>query len=144
MYITKIKYKNFNDEDREMEACFHMSEAEIIDYGVEVPGGLGGVIKKITEEHDTKSLAKVMKDLIVRSYGIKSDDGNRFIKNQQILDEFMQTPAYSEFYMTLATNDKIAADFFNGIIPKKLRDRVEKDGMVGTATIATMPATPNA
>ena len=55
------------------------------------------------------------------SYGEKSLDGKRFIKLRQdgskpSLD-FAQTEAFSIMYMELATDDKAAAEFINGIIP---------------------------
>ena len=60
-----------------------------------------------------------MKDIILKSYGVKSPDGRRFIKNQEVRDAFAQTEAYSQLFMELATNAKAASDFVAGIIPAK-------------------------
>ena len=60
-----------------------------------------------------------MKDIILKSYGVKSPDGRRFIKNQEVRDAFVQTEAYSQLFMELATNAQAASDFVAGIIPAK-------------------------
>ena len=60
-----------------------------------------------------------MKDLILKSYGVKSPDGRQFIKNQEVRDAFAQTEAYNQLFMELATDAKAAADFFAGVIPAK-------------------------
>ena len=41
-----------------------------------------------------------------------------FTKNDAIREEFVSTMAYSEIFTELATDDKAAADFINGILPK--------------------------
>jgi hypothetical protein len=46
-----------------------------------------------------------------------SIDGKRFIKNQELRDSFVQTEAYSELFMELASDAELAAVFVNGIIP---------------------------
>ena len=57
------------------------------------------------------------KELILKAYGVKSPDGRRFIKSQELSDEFAQTEAYSELFMELAQDAEKAAEFVNGIVP---------------------------
>ena len=54
---------------------------------------------------------------MLAAYGKKSPDGRRFIKNNEIREEFTQTEAYSIIFMELATDADKAAEFINGIIP---------------------------
>ena len=93
---------------------------------LEIPGGMAANLKQITEAKDTPSLVKIFKNLILRSYGVKSSDGERFIKNQQVREEFEQSEAYSELFMELATNADSAAEFVNGIIPADLANKVKE------------------
>ena len=135
MYITTVKYENYDGEPREMECHFQLSEAEVVELEVSWDGGLKAVLERIIQEHDQKRMVEMMKMLILKSYGKKSLDGNRFVKNQEIIDEFTQTPAYSELFMMLSTDADVAADFVNGIIPKKLNDRLkalEENGKIKT------------
>jgi hypothetical protein len=73
-------------------------------------------------------MIEIFKELIMKSYGELSDDGRRFIKirdGHKLAEDFAQTAAYDELYMQLATDDKKAADFINGVIPKDLAKQVE-------------------
>ena len=58
---------------------------------------------------------------IMKAYGEKSPDGRHFMKEDEngrpLANKFKQTLAYSQLFMELATNDKAAAEFVNGIIP---------------------------
>lgn len=122
-----IKYEDFDGNEREETAYFHLSKPELIEMQVSEAGGLEKVIKKITEEQDNKKLIALFKDLIVKSYGEKSLDGKRFIKNQELTDAFIQSAAYSELFMELATDSDKASEFIMGILPKDLSEQVEKE-----------------
>ena len=89
-------------------------------------GGLEKKIEKISKEQNVQKIIELMKDIIQKSYGVKSDDGKRFIKNQEVLDEFMQSEAYSELFMTLATDANAASEFIEGILPKGLAEEAKK------------------
>lgn len=122
-----IKYEDFDGNKREETAYFHLSKPELIEMQVSEAGGLEKVIKKITEEQDNKKLIALFKDLIVKSYGEKSLDGKRFVKKQELTDAFIQSEAYSELFMELATDSDKASEFIMGILPKDLSEQVEKE-----------------
>ena len=75
------------------------------------------MINRIIAEQDGKRIIELFKDLVLRSYGKKSDDGRRFIKSQELREDFAQTEAYSDLFMELATDADAAAKFVNGIVP---------------------------
>ena len=68
-----------------------------------------------------------MSDIDLKSYGEKSADGRRFVKSEELSKEFTQTNAYSQLFMKLATDDKAAVAFINGIIPESMRERVAEN-----------------
>ena len=74
----------------------------------------------VIDAKDTPALIKIFKDLVLKSYGEKSPDGKRFIKTKELTEAFSQTEAYSEIFMELATNDKVASEFVKGITPPGL------------------------
>lgn len=125
MYNKTIEFENYDGEKRTMEVYCALTEAEVVELEVSWDGGLKAVLEQIINEHDQKRMVEMMKMLITKSYGKKSLDGNKFIKNQEVLDDFMQTPAYSELFMILSTDAEEAAKFVNGIIPKKLAERAK-------------------
>ena len=126
MLKKTINYTNYNGEQKTKECYFNLSKAEIAEMELEIPGGMAANLRQITEAKDTPSLVKIFKNLILRSYGVKSFDGERFIKNQQVREEFEQSEAYSELFMELATNADSAAEFVNGIIPADLANKVKE------------------
>ena len=78
------------------------------------------MIQRIVDAQDGPAIIKVFKDLVLKAYGQKSADGKRFVKNQEIRDEFEQSEAYSVMFMKLATDADYAAKFVNGIMPADL------------------------
>lgn len=117
MLKKTIQYIDFDGNERKEDFYFNLTKAEVAEMELSTEGGLAKALTKIVETQDSKRIVESFKDLILRSYGIKSPDGKRFIKNQEVRDEFSQTEAYSELFMELATNADMAASFVNGIVP---------------------------
>ena len=139
MYSTTIKYEDYDGNERTMEAQFNLNKAELLELQTSWDGGLERVLQKIIAEKDQKRMIEMFKMIILKSYGKKSLDGNRFEKSAQITEEFTQTEAYSELFMKLATDDKLASEFINGIMPKNLKEEVEKLDADEKAKIAQIP-----
>lgn len=124
MLKKTITYEDFNGVERKEDFYFNLSKAEIMEMQFGTVGGLDAMLKKIIDAKDVKSIMDTFKMLILKAYGIKSDDGRRFIKSEEISKEFEQTEAYSILYMELASDDNAAAEFVNGIIPKDVATEV--------------------
>ena len=123
MVVEKIKYTDFNGLEREEESMFKLTEAEITEMELTTDGGLSDSIKKIIAAQDTPQIIKVFKMLLLKSYGEKSADGRRFVKSDKLSEEFAQTNAYSQLFMKLATDDKAAVAFINGIMPDSMQEK---------------------
>lgn len=123
MVVEKIKYTDFNGLEREEEFMFNLTEAEITEMELTTDGGLSDSIKKIIAAQDTPEIIKVFKMLLLKSYGEKSADGRRFVKSEKLSEEFSQTNAYSQLFMKLATDDKAAVAFINGIMPDSMQEK---------------------
>lgn len=128
MIKKTITYNDYNDVERTEDFYFNLSKAELMEMELGIAGGLSETIEKIIKTKDTPSLVKIFKDLLLRAYGVKSPDGKRFIKSDELREEFSQTEAYSQLFMELATNNESASAFVNGIIPADLAKEVEKRG----------------
>lgn len=119
MLKKTITYTDYNGNERTEDFYFNLTKAEILEMELSTEGGLQQMIEKIIAAQDMPALSKYFKQIILMSYGEKSPDGKRFIKNDQLREEFSQTEAFSQLYVDLATDDKIAADFINGVIPNE-------------------------
>lgn len=117
MLKKTIKYTDYDGQEREEDFYFNLNKAEIAEMEYSVSGGLSKMITKVVETKDNTVIMKIFKDIIMRSYGEKSPDGKRFIKSNKLSEEFVQTEAYSELFMELATNTDALTAFINGIVP---------------------------
>ena len=119
-----ITYTDYNGVERTEPFYFNLSKAELMEMELGVTGGMTEMLDKIIAAKDAPSLMKTFKEMIMKSYGIKSDDGKRLIKSEELSIAFTQTEAYSVLFMELITDDKAAADFVNGIIPNEIQTEV--------------------
>lgn len=120
MIKKTVTYKDLNGKERTETFYFHYFESEIMDMELSEEGGFAERIQRIIDAKDQASLLKVIKKFVLDAYGEKSDDGRRFNKNKEIRDAFMQSPAFSKIYMELLTDDKVAAEFVNKVVPEDL------------------------
>ena len=96
MLVKRIDYVDFNGVKRSENYYFNFMESEIQEMNLRYPdGGLKGRLQKIIDEQDPDTIVDYFKSLILDSYGVKSADGKRFEKSQELSDAFSQTPAYS-------------------------------------------------
>ena len=126
MLKKRIAYTDYNGTKREEDFYFNLNKAEIMEMEMSTTGGLTEMINRIIETQDAPSIIKVFKDIIMKSYGEKSPDGKRFVKNQELSEAFAQTEAYSELFMELASDSEAASKFVNGIIPEDMAAEVAK------------------
>lgn len=138
MLAKKIKYTDYNGVEREEVFYFNITKAELMTQNLMTPGGLETKLKRIINSKDVPELTKYIQDIIKDSYGVKSDDGVRFIKSKELSEMFMQTEAYSVLFMEMVTDNKKASDFVNGILPKDLVEQAEKMEKQGAVTPALL------
>ena len=128
MLKKTIKYKDFNGEDREDTFFFNLTKAELAELELTTEGGLNTRIKAIIEAKNQAEIIRIFKEIILKAYGEKSEDGKRFKKTDSnglpLSVAFSETEAYSNLFMELATDDEAAAAFISGIIPADI-DKAE-------------------
>lgn len=117
-----IIYEDYNGVQCTEKANFHLNKQELTEMELSVDGGLSTYYQRIVDAQNVPELAKVFKELILKSYGVKSDDGKRFVKTapdgHPLANDFMQSAAFEALYMELITDEEKATKFFNGIVPK--------------------------
>ena len=123
MLKKTVTYVDYNGVERSEDHYFNLTKAEVMEMEMSTTGGLAEKITKIVNAKDTPSIIKVFKELVLKAYGVKSDDGRRFIKSEQLAEEFAQTEAYSMIFMELATDTEAASNFVNGIVPADMNQK---------------------
>ena len=117
MLKKTITYVDFDDNERTETFYFNLTKAEIAEMELSTKGGLAEKINRIIEAQDNEHIIMMFKEVIGKAYGEKSADGKYFVKNDALREAFMQTQAYSNLFMELATDADAASAFINGIVP---------------------------
>ena len=127
MIKKTITYEDYNGVERTENFYFNLNKAEVLEMEMGTEGGMAESIQKIIDAKDAPAIIRVFKDLVLKAYGVKSDDGRRFMKTKpdgtRYADDFSETEAYSQIFMELATDADAAAKFVNGIIPADLAQK---------------------
>lgn len=119
MVKKTITYTDFNDEERTEEFIFNLTKTEWQEFSLSRVEGLDQYILKITSSRDGKKIIDLFKELVSRSYGIKSDDGRRLIKSPELSKEFFETNAWDVMFQEFIANPtESMVTFLNGIAPK--------------------------
>lgn len=126
MLKETITYKDYNGLEREEDFYFNLTQAELVEMETVTDGGFKEKIEKIYRAKDTPAMMKAFKEIIMKAYGVKSDDGRRFEKSDELSIAFTQTPAYDKLLDKFMKDDEAAANFMNGIIPSELREKAKK------------------
>lgn len=117
MLKKNITYIDLNGVERSEDFYFNLSKPEIVKMQGSVKGGYDVRLKGIAADLNGVNIMEFFEDLIMRSYGEKSEDGRRFMKSDEISRAFMETPAYEVLFEELVTNDRAAGDFVNAVMP---------------------------
>lgn len=134
MLKKTITYTDYDGLERTEEFRFNLTKAELVDMELTTAGTFSETMKRIIAEKDIIRIAKLFKELLLKSYGVKSDDGKRFIKSQELSEAFSQTEAYSDLYIELLSNPEEAAKFFAAVAPK-----MEEVSVVPAGNVTVLP-----
>lgn len=117
-----IEYTDYNGNKVSETHYFNLNKTEILEMEGSLDGRMEERLTRIVNTNDRAGLIAEFKKFILAAYGVKSDDGRRFIKSDELRDEFVQTAAYEALFMELATDDKAASDFILGLLPKDVAE----------------------
>ena len=127
MLKRPITYEDFNGETTTETFYFNLSKAELIELETDYEAGLVKTLMTIIETEDPGRIIREFKRIILRAYGIKSDDGKRFVKSDDLRADFESHAAYSALFMELSQDAQKAAEFVNGIMPPDLVEAAKQD-----------------
>lgn len=116
-----ITYTTYDGDEVTEDFYFHLNKAELTKMQFDVNGAYSNYIERIQNERNLKELGEQYANLILNSYGKKSDDGRIFRKSDELRDEFKCSEAYSVLFMELLSDADKAAKFARGILPADLQ-----------------------
>lgn len=128
MYKHTITYKDFDGNDRTESMYFNLTPLELSDLQLSKEGGMAEYWDKIIKANDGYLILDAFRDLVLASYGEKSDDGRYFMKNDEIRNRFECSAMFDAYMNELAGNEKLLQEFADNIIPKAVRTTVPTPG----------------
>lgn len=125
MLKETVTYTDYNGKEQTEDLYFNLEKHELIELAFDLPDDVivadeeTGEIKEnhMVEKLGDKGIYKFIKDVIKKAYGIKSADGRRFIKSDELTLEFTQTPMYDSILTKLTSDNDAATKFITTVIP---------------------------
>lgn len=117
MLKKTVDYKDFDGVEQSEELYFNLTKSEIIQMEASEDGGMEKFLVRIFQEKDTRKLITFFKQFILMSYGKKSLDGKKFVKNDELRAEFESSAAFDALFMELFSSEQKMADFVNAVMP---------------------------
>lgn len=148
MYKKTVTYTDFDGNERIEDLYFNLTKTELIDFALSLPDNVSDsmtensdnmdtdkAVTKVLSAFRTKSIFKFLQDLILKSYGVRTDEGRRFAKTDSngmpLANQFKETMAFEAIMDEFTTNDNAAAEFVNRVIPKKIADNMPSSNNIG-------------
>lgn len=126
MQKLTIQFENFDGESVSEDLYFHLNIKEL-QAMEEWPVPLTKRIADLTNTQDGKKAFELMRDIIEAAYGERSEDGKRFVKNEEVLKNFTQGLAYDEVIIKFIDGSTDLAKFIEGLLPKKVFELAKKN-----------------
>lgn len=118
MIKKTITFTDFNGEEHTEDFYFNLSKAELVKLELSGAGNsFSDQVQNIIKANNGAQIIKAFELILEKSYGVRSEDGARFIKNDQVWSEFVTSNAYTELFSELLVDADSAASFINGIVP---------------------------
>lgn len=117
MLKQPVTYEDFDGNTQTETLYFNLNRMELIAfqkrYGSE---NMENYINKLIEEKQIEPMYDLLNDFVLTAYGVKSEDGKRFIKSKQIREEFKQSLAYEALIEDFHDDSrKVLEHFISGV-----------------------------
>lgn len=126
MFKKTIKFENFLGVEVERDFYFHLSKTELLAMAND-GDDFQKRIERIQVTKDVAGIVNEFRALVKLSVGIRSEDGERFIKDAAAQSMLLDSPAFDELLFGLVTEPNAAVDFVKQLIPEKLQKQLEEE-----------------
>lgn len=131
MLKQTISYHDFDDNLLQETLYFNVTKTELADnlHLIETLENMQRTFdgdKREMKVDEIRQIIDIVKTVMKLSYGVRSEDGKRFIKNEDLWVDFTQTAVYDAFLFSLFEDPSKAVAFITGILPKDMRNEAER------------------
>jgi len=126
MYERTFTYKGFDGKTYSDTYNFYLSKADLLEIHLGTFVGLDVLLKQLVETKNGKEIMAIVKEFIMKSVGRVSSDGRRFVRNDEIREEFLETPAYSELFEELVLDPNKVIEFLSNVTPEEVGSKMRE------------------
>ena len=116
MLKKTIKYVDFNEEEVTEDFYFNLTTPEITKMIAKIGDDIDKYAEKLAASGDYEKIIDFVEMLILTSYGVKSEDGKRFVKSKEARENFEYSAAYAELFEQLMTDTEQSKAFGQGLM----------------------------
>lgn len=127
MFERKFKFEGFDGKMYEDTWEFYLSKADLLEIQLGTFVGLDALMKRLIETKNGKEIMAIVKEIILKAVGHTSPDGRKFLRNDELREEFQQTDAYSQLFSELVTDPEKVLDFIFGAVPKEIGEKMREE-----------------
>lgn len=127
MFERKFKFEGFDGKMYEDTWGFYLSKADLLEIQLGTFVGLDALMKRLIETKNGKEIMAIVKEIILKAVGHTSPDGRKFLRNDELREEFQQTDAYSQLFSELVTEPEKVLDFIFCAVPKKIGEKMREE-----------------
>ena len=140
MLKKNITYNNYEGNPETKTFYFNLSRFEWLELEAYTKGGLTENLKHALETNNLKKTIDLLKRILLRAYGERDLETGEFIKSEVLAIKFSKTEAFSELFYELAYDERKSNEFFSGLIPVELRDKIAEDQLNARKNISVLPS----
>lgn len=136
MIKKSVTYKDFLGQTRTDTFRFNLTEDEMMDLIKEDEIFSTDHVSHVMETRDAIEMYRILRRMILASYGVLSEDGRFFRKPPEALYDFAHSAAYTQLLDELVDTDDFnkLRSFIMGIIPAKYAERLDGNPQVAALT----------
>jgi len=116
MFKKTITFEDFNGNKKTRDFYFHISKSEIAALGAGAEGMMAR-IQRIIDAKDGLAIREEFIQIIKLACGIRTGDGERFIKTPEAQSTLLDSPALDVLLMEMFINENAATEFVRQLIP---------------------------
>lgn len=127
MYKKTLTYTNYNGEEITEDLYFHLNQRDLIKITAKFAKGIKNakdvdltiISQQILQEGDWPRVVELLEDCILGAYGVRTPDGQQFIKSKEVRDNFEYSIAYAEMFDQMLSDPKEMQAFMKNVVDSK-------------------------
>lgn len=123
MITREVAYVDYNGDEQTEKYYFDLTVPEMLELSFSSAGDIQSTLERLSNSRKIGEIFSIIQTLIFKSVGVKSDDGKRFVKNEEVLNDFKQSRGYESFLMKMMQDTDYASKFIEQLIPQ---DRIQQ------------------